>query len=417
MTRASRAVALNLILLGGALVTGLLLFECAGRLLLQRTSAGDEVLLGVALPPRTVIPSPSSVGMDPDQVFGDLAFEGKRITTSDLWGIVRPDPVVGYVPQENGVSTNRWWRTNDLGARHDRDLLESGPLPSGASRWLFFGESFTQGSRLPQEDTWVYRLDGLSKDREAVNFGVDGYGMAQSLLRYRTVADRLPYDGIVFVFLPTADLWRDVNTIRSLAEPWHSFAVLPRFFLDGEALQLVPSPYGDVETLYRENHPEISPRLRTHLQQFDRFYLPALYESSASRDFLIATRVLAAYRGKRQLMEIRRQTFYDPESEAWRTVREIFKLARRDAERRQAQMLIVVMPTHDDVNTAADFESFREYWGEMVASLRRSGLQTLDLLPGLSEVPGDLDYGHDGSHYGPRASERIALILDEALPR
>ena len=75
------------------------------------------------------------------------------------------------------------------------------------------------------------------------------------------------------------------------------------------------------------------------------------------------------------------------------------------------------MPTHDDVKTAADFDSFREYWGQMVASLRRSGLQVLDLLPGLSEVPGELDYGHDGSHYGTRASERIALILDEALSR
>lgn len=417
MSKGNRVLTLNLVLLASAIVVGLVVFEVGGRLLLERTATGDEVLLGVALPPRTVIPSESPAEVDPDEPYGDLVVGGKRITTSDLWGIARPDPVVGYVPQENGVSTNRWWRTNDVGARHDGDLLQSRPSPYGTSRWLFFGESFTQGSRLPQEDTWVYRLDKLSADWEAINFGVDGYGMAQSLLRYRMVADRLSHDAAVFVFLPTANLWRDVNTIRSLAEPWHSFAVLPRFLPGGDGLQLVASPYTDIQTLYRENHPRISPTLKSHLRQFDRFYVPILYESSGSHDFLIAARLLTAYLAKRQIKEIRRQTFYDPESEAWRTVREIFKLALSDAGKRQAKLVIVVMPTHDDVEAAADSEDYRNYWGEMVERLRQAGLQTVNLLPGLLEVVEDLDYGYDGSHYGPRASERIASILNEALSR
>ncbi len=406
-----------LALLGSAVLVGLLLFELAARLVLRQSPAGGDMLLGVSLPPRSVIPSPSPKPVDPDMPYEGLIVDGEQITFSDLWGTVRPDPMVGYVPQENSVSTNGWWRTNDVGARRDTNLGKGTAKAPVIRRWLFFGESFTQGSRLPQEDTWVYRLDNLSPDREAVNFGVDGYGMAQSLLRYRTVAGLVPHDVVAFVFLPTADLWRDVNTIRSIAEPWHSFAVLPRFYLDGAELRLAQSPYSDVESLYRQNYPRISSTLREHLRQFDRFYVPMLYEPPRGYQHLVSARLVAAYRGKRKLQEIRRQTFYDPDSEAWRTVRAIFRSASSEAQKRGVDLVVIVMPTHDDVMTAMDYDSFRDYWSKMVGLLRQSGLRTFDLLPALSAATEDLDYGFDGSHYGPRASARIASILNEELVR
>ncbi len=405
----------GLALLGGAVLVGLLLFELAARGLLQKSPADEDILLGVILPPRSVIPSPSPHPVDPDTPYEGLIVDGQQITSSDLWGIVRSDPLVGYVPQENSASTNGWWRTNNVGARYDKDLAAGTGSGTPVRRSLFFGESFTQGSRLPQEDTWVYKLDGLDPDREAVNFGVDGYGMAQSLLRYLVVADRVPHDVVAFVFLPTADLWRDVNTIRSLAEPWHSFAVLPRFYPDGNELGLARSPYADVETLYAQNFPQLSAVLSAHLRQFDRFYLPMLYEPEKAHDLLVSARLVAAYRGKRRLQEIRRQAFYDPESEAWRTVRKIFRSAGEEATKRGADLAVIVMPTHDDVRTAADYSDFGNYWSDTVGRLRQSGLTTVDLLPAMSKATEDLDYGYDGSHYGPRASARIASILNKEL--
>ena len=399
----------------GAVLVGLGLFELGSRWLLERTPAGEDVLLGVVLPPRSVIPSPAPKVVDRDTPYEGLVIDGVAITTSDLWGIMRPDPLVGYVPQENSVSTHGWWRSNDVGARYDRDLGKGVGMAPVGQRWLFFGESFTQGSRLPQEDTWTYRLDTLNADIEAVNFGVDGYGMAQSLLRYRTVADRVRHDVAAFVFLPTADLWREVNTVRSLAEPWHSFAVLPRFYLAGSDMRLVRSPYPDIDTLYGENYPRITDKLRNHLQQYDSFFVPALYDPARADGRLVSARLVRAFQGKRRLKEIRRQTFYDPESEAWRTVRQIFLQAKIEAQDRGADFVLIVMPTHDDVRTAADYDSFRDYWTEMVAVLRNEGLRTFDLLPELSAVEGDLDYGYDGSHYGPRASARIAAILNDRL--
>ena len=36
-------------------------------------------------------------------------------------------------------------------------------------------------------------------DIEAVNFGVDGYGMGQSLLRFKKVRDHIGYDFVLFL--------------------------------------------------------------------------------------------------------------------------------------------------------------------------------------------------------------------------
>lgn len=398
-----------------SVVVGVLLFELAAQWLLERSPAGRDELLGVWLPPRSVIPPQPPPSFDSNEPYDDLIVGGKRISKGDLWGIMREDPIVGYVPRESSVSANGWWRSNDVGARHDVDLRDGESSQYGTRRILVFGESFTQGSRLPQEDTWVYQLAARHPAIEPVNFGVDGYGMAQCLLRYRTVADQVRHNAVAFVFLPTADLWRDVNTIRSLAEPWHSFAVLPRFVPENGNLYLARSPYGDVDAMYRENRPVLSKELRDHLRLYDRFYVPMLYEASGMADFPVSARLIAAYLGQRKLREIRRQMFYDPDSEAWRTVREIFLSAKRESENHGAEFVVIIMPTHDDVATAADYEDFRLYWAERVDAFRHLGIKTLDLLPALSMVAADLDYGYDGSHYGPAASAHIATVLSQEL--
>lgn len=141
-----------------SVVVGLLLFELVAQWLLERSPAGHDELLGVQLPRRSVIPAQTASRLDPNEPYDDLIVGGKQISKGDLWGIMREDPTVGYVPRESSASANGWWRSNDLGARHDVDLGDGKTSPSGAVRILMFGESFTQGSRLPQEDTWVYQL-------------------------------------------------------------------------------------------------------------------------------------------------------------------------------------------------------------------------------------------------------------------
>ena len=50
--------------------------------------------------------------------------------------------------------------------------------------------------------------------------------MAQAWLRYRSLADRLEHQGALLMFVPGADLWRDINVVRELREPWKVRAVM-----------------------------------------------------------------------------------------------------------------------------------------------------------------------------------------------
>src|SRR4029077_19922460 len=98
-------------------------------------------------------------------------------------------------------------------------------------------------------------------------------GMAQSILRFRETTRLLEYDTAMLVFAPAVDLWRDVNTIRSLAKPdWNSYAIMPRFVLEKGRLTLVKSPYEIGSEIYRDNADGLSETLRRHLRAYDRFY-------------------------------------------------------------------------------------------------------------------------------------------------
>jgi len=399
-----------------SVLLALSLVEIVGRAFLKASDTSYGVLLGRELPPKAVIPISEIPEIDPDAGFEDLVVDGKKITKSDLWGMMQEDPVVGWIPRKKVVSTNRWWRTNNFGARTDQDIGMH--KPSGRTRVLLFGDSFTQGSRLPQAETWAYQLEKRNPGFEVFNFGVDGYGMGQSFLRYQTVQAGIDYDVVLFLFVPTVDLWRDINTIRSLGGDWLSFAITPRFIFKDDRLEYVKSPYQNVLEVYQANHIRLSPKVRDYLRKYDRFYIPALYEDPPLLKYLISYKIAALFYGNRKIRMIYRQAFEDPNSEAWQVTRKIFDAVKTLASKREANFILAILPTHMDIHKAQQDEHFREYWHNFVAKLIRSELHTVDLLPRMSSAPLDeLDYGYDGSHYGTKASFLIAEILASAIQK
>jgi hypothetical protein len=82
-------------------------------------------------------------------------------------------------------------------------------------------------------------MDAIARDLEVVNLAVDGYSMAQAVLRFETIRQQVDYDTALLMFVPDADLWRDVNMVRELVEPWHASIIMPRFILEGDELALV----------------------------------------------------------------------------------------------------------------------------------------------------------------------------------
>ena len=202
--------------------------------------------------------------------------DGKRITKGDIFGIMAEDPVLSYTPKENAISHNGWWRSNNLGARSPTDMAKS--IPLGKQRVIVFGESFTDCAGVPEGETWPFFLNNKSKNVEFFNFGVGGYSMGQCLLRYETIRNKADYDIAMLVFVPSADLWRDINVLRQL-QGWQNYPLMPRFIVEDNQLKLIKSPYKTYDEFQRENKDRLSAPLKEYLRAYDRLYFSLEYES------------------------------------------------------------------------------------------------------------------------------------------
>ncbi len=96
----------------------------------------------------------------------------------------------------------------------------------------------------PGRQTWAEVAETADPALDIVNLAVDGYSMAQAYLRYQRYAGLLEHQGVLLMFVPGVDLWRDINVVRDLGEPWKVRAVMPRFVLEGEGIRLIANPYG-----------------------------------------------------------------------------------------------------------------------------------------------------------------------------
>src|SRR3989442_14892949 len=249
----------------GAAAVVLVALEVVLRVCVTPSPRSAGRLFGSELPPVRLIPA------EPPRPPRRDAQPG-RIRYDDLNGIVRDDPVLGYAPREHAISTNGWWQSNNLGARARHDTAST--VAPGTTRVLVFGDSFAAGSRVAQESAWPAVLEAADPGLEVVNLGVDGYSLAQSLLRYRGLREAVAHDVVGLTLSPRADLWRDLNTLRALVG-WRSYPVMPRFVLDG-GLQLVPSPYDPPIAVHAANRSGLRPRRPEHLRRYDRFYVPRM---------------------------------------------------------------------------------------------------------------------------------------------
>lgn len=125
--------------------------------------------------------------------------------------------------------------TDAHGLRGAREVpFEKSP---GVLRVAIFGDSFTFGEEVGDDETFAHQLELLLPGVEVLNFGVHGYGHDQELL-YLREALPLYHPDIVLVGHVTDDSMRNMLAFRSFAKPW--------FRISGGGLELhgtpVPTP-------------------------------------------------------------------------------------------------------------------------------------------------------------------------------
>lgn len=397
----------NIILFFATYLLCWLVLEVALRLLMVPAKHSYGKLLGVDLPPFKLITHSSSPhAANRSARYENLVVDGQKITTGDLWGIYREDPLIGFVPQENIISINKWWQTNNIGARSRQDIPKA--KPCGQKRILVFGESFAAGSRVRQEDAWASVLDIETDNLKVVNFGADGYGMGQSFLRYKQVKDKLDYDSALLMFVPGTDLWRDINIRRDIGGGWDTDIIMPRFVIENGELKLIENPFSKNEKIVDDD-------VRSHLRKHDRFYSNSKYEDHFLIRSFITYKILSITLYNFQRDRLRRN-LRSPGSEAMQVSKKIFEAMNDDLKNAGKQFLLVILPTHNDLERLKQDTSYRHAWGEMVAAICHDDILCTDLSTDLlRQNDDDLDKGYDGTHYGPKANYIISKLIKSQL--
>jgi GDSL-like Lipase/Acylhydrolase family len=124
--------------------------------------------------------------------------------------VVRPN--VRDLPAFPAATVN----TNSQGARGLREYVS--PKPAGVKRILVFGDSFTFGDEVPDDQTYSADLERALPGVEVVNLGVHGYGHDQMLLYLQEVAARYQPDVVLLGFV-YMDMQRNTLGFRDYAKP------------------------------------------------------------------------------------------------------------------------------------------------------------------------------------------------------
>lgn len=394
----TKALRQPMLLVASVLIT-LGVVELGLRWLVQPAEQAYGTLFGRELPPLRIVRGSD----EPDRSAWDefMVIDGVRVSRGDLWGHYRPDPLLGYAPRESVVSTNGWWQSNNLGARAREDVGRA--VPAGKKRVLVFGESFAHGSRLPQERAWPSIVDAAHPAMQVLNFAVDGYSMSQAVLRYRQIRRSVDYDVALLMFVPEADLWRDLSIVR-----WST--IMPRFGLEDGKLAL-RLPGGDSLGADQDAGGGMNARLHEYLLRHDRFYFPAMYDQPplVGRSMLYKVGVLAYAEWKNRGLHA---GVMNPQGEALQVSRALFAAIQGEVQADGAQFRLLILPAKQKWREMPHADT----WEKMVSFVCADGIACIDLLDELERVPVDeIDYAYDGAHYGPGTNARIACVIGALL--
>ncbi len=109
-------------------------------------------------------------------------------------------------------------------------------------RVALIGDSNAFSFEVPYEDSWGYHLQRiLGDDVQVLNFGVDGYGLDQTYLRYlRDVRPWKPQ--VVLIGFVEHDLTRAMVVYPFVSFGWPGYLVKPRFVVENNDLKLLNVP-------------------------------------------------------------------------------------------------------------------------------------------------------------------------------
>lgn len=329
------------------------------------------------------------------------------------------DPELGWdlQPGRSGTEADRATVNPQL-LRSQRSYAPE--APSGVLRVAAFGDSFTFGSEVRDEDTWSAVAERARPELEIPNFGVPGYGLDQVLLRYRGRAGELsPH--IVLIGVPPVLIERMV-TVCSTFYSQSNFAVKPRFTFDGAGtLRLIETPIRPREAAAA--YAEVPERILA-LGALDHFYEPLVFENplydvsaTVRLSSWLAGRVRVRFLDEdRPLAGPRGRGFYNTRSEAYRLLTGVTDHFLVEVAERGATPVLLLLPDRFALEReraggralAAPYEDY----------VRERGYRVLNASEAFAEEPRTTPVDRwfmPGQHYSPEGNRIVGVWVAEQL--
>ena len=161
------------------------------------------------------------------------------------------DEVLGWRYRAHSVLMNGRFTTQTAGLRALQDFEST--VSSDILRVALIGDSFVADVDVADEASWGLQLERLLNEAglraEVLNFGVEAYGMGQSLLRWQHHARAYSPDIVIFG-VQTENLLRNVSLFRVLTFANTSIPLAkPRYILTDGELKLINQPVPPPDSL------------------------------------------------------------------------------------------------------------------------------------------------------------------------
>jgi hypothetical protein len=275
-----------------------------------------------------------------------------------------------------------------------------------------FGDSFTHGDEVGDRETWAEAL-AASLGGDVFNFGVGGYGMDQTLLRFERDQSRRPTPIVIFAFI-SGDLKRCYQRYWKFHSPEAAFPMTkPRLVLRDDRLELLPNPVRTAEALQAGvQDVAFVERLSREDPSFNPYKLPAIH-----RPYLLLLARPSVWMGAFTAASAQKVW---AEPDAVHLAEQILVRFAQVARERGARPVIVQLPVHTEMADYLERGKEPLVSAETRAICERQGLECVQ--PMLDEQAGPMGErwgyfvrGHGGGHYSARGNRWVADALADHL--
>ena len=315
------------------------------------------------------------------------------------YSLMLHDDRLGWIvgPNRFGFRVGAPYRINAEGVRVSYD---EGSLPTvdGKTQIAIIGDSFTFGDEVRYEETWGYHLDQLLGEKfQVLNYGVPGYGLGQTLLRYEKDVARSNPNVVILGFIDD-DLFRTMTVYPFLHAPsWTGLVAKPRFAIQGGKLTIIKECHHDIEQFFSAGSVSELPFL-----EYDRAYQASDWERRWYHISYLA-RLFISLGSSASVLTT------EVSDEALVSVNAA--LLKRFAESvisRGAVPLIIYFPNLNNFNQRSSYSFLAK------RVLQEAGLPYLDPTACLLEVPLSIRF-QPGGHYTAQGNAAVAKCLVDAV--